>query len=209
MGFELLQTPGLAGMKLRATLRPCRSSESGHLPFLHGRISSCSMHLGILSARKRGNESTAPPGDGALRPHNGRMGCSRMELLPNGAAPKWSCSQMELGKAGSCLVSTSPQLPGWKTRQWGTHGPDIPCTALFPLASRWVDEGRRGAARLREVRGPSGVRSEGRPGGAQRRGQQRGQRPPWRHGHPLCCGSEQSAGAPSPAQPEQIPPGAW
>lgn len=142
----------------------------------------------------------------ALQPQ-GMEPCGR--TMEGWAGPKWSWSQMELGKVGSCLVSTSPELPWWKTRQWGTRGPDIPCTALFPLASRWVDEGRRGAARLREVRCPSGVRREGCPGGAQSRGEQRGQRPPWRRGHPLCCGSEQSAGAPPPAHPEQIPTSAW
>lgn len=66
-----------------------------------------------------------------------------MELVPNGAGEGWELL---------CLHLTGAATVGKPAVE--NHGPDIPCTALFPLASRWVGGGRRGAARLREVRRP-------------------------------------------------------
>lgn len=136
-------------MKLRAALRPRGSpalslavSPSSMGGFPAARCTSASCRLGV----RRGSGEMR-----ALQPQ-GTEPCGR--TMEGWADPKWSWSQMEPGKAGSCFVSTSPELPRWESRQWSTDGPDIPCTALFPLASRWVGGGRRGAARLREVRRP-------------------------------------------------------
>lgn len=128
-------------MKLRAVLRPRGSpalslavSPSSMGGFPAARCTSASCRLGV----RRGSGEMR-----ALQPQ-GTEPCGR--TMEGWADPKWSWSQMEPGKAGSCFVSTSPELPRWESRQWSTDGPDIPCTALFPLASRWVGGGKEGSS---------------------------------------------------------------